>query len=96
MAPRFWVLNCNSTKGGVGEERCIANIDSRTKNTVVISLKVDFFSKLICVVKVDTAQNTIKGVFRYGSIGLQFVARCSALECEEGRVWFLSLADGYK
>ena len=43
VAPRFWVLNCNSTKGGVGEERCIANIDSRTKMTVVISLKVDFF-----------------------------------------------------
>ena len=43
VAPRFWVLNCNSTKGGVGEERCIANIDSRTKMTVVISLKANFF-----------------------------------------------------
>ena len=86
VAPRFWVLNCNSTKGGVGEERCITNIDSRTKKYSRDKLESRFFSKLICVVKVDTAQNTIKGVFRYGKnritvCGQVFSARMRRRPC---------------
>ena len=85
MAPRFWVLNCNSTKGGVGEERCLRILIHGQKYSRY-KLESRFFSKLICVVKVDTAQNTMKGVFRYGKYritvcGQVFSARMRRRPC---------------